>query len=86
MAKGSLTSTVNGMTQSGFGFNAADRSSNVLEYYQPQLKTSGFDIKQSVAAGESGILVAESGGRTVTATVGGSGEKPNVSLMAIQQQ
>lgn len=83
--KGTFTSTTNGATQSGFGFNTTDSVAKVLEYYQTQLKGSGFDIKQSVAAGEGGMLAAENGGRTVTVTVGASGKVTSVSLMTIEK-
>ncbi len=83
--KGTFTSTSKGTTQSGFGFNTADSATKVLEYYQAQLKGSGFDIKQSVTTGQGGMLAAENGGRTVTVTAGASGKETNVSLMTIEK-
>jgi hypothetical protein len=83
--KGTFTSTTNGTTQSAFGFNTPDSVAQVLEYYQTQLKSSGFDIKQSMAAGAGGMIAAENGGRTVTVTVGANGKETSVSLMTIEK-
>jgi len=84
-AKGTFTSTTNGTTQSAFGFNTTDTPAQVMEYYQTQLKTAGFDIKQSMSTGQGGMLAAENGGRTVTVTVGASGKETSVSLMTIEK-
>ncbi len=73
-------------SQSAFGFKTGDAPAKVLEYYQNQLKSSGFTISGTFNSPTGGLISAENGKRTLTVTVGASGNETTGSLMAVEKE
>jgi hypothetical protein len=58
----------------------------VIEYYQNQLKSSGFTISGTFSSPAGGLISAENGKRTLTITVSSSGNETSASLMAVEKE
>jgi hypothetical protein len=84
--KGTFSASNKDGTQSAFGFKTNDAPAKVMEYYQNQLKSSGFNVTQTFSTATGGMMSAENGGRTLTVTVGASGKETSASLMTIEKQ
>ncbi len=86
VAKGTFSSEAKGSKQSVFQVTTKDAPNKVFEYYQGALKTSGFDVKQAFNSPTGGMLIGESGNRTLTVTVGASGSETTASLVAVEKE
>jgi hypothetical protein len=84
--KGTFSSEAKGSKQSVFQVTTKDPPSRVLEYYQSALKTSGFDIKQTVNSPTGGMIIAENGNRTLSVTVAASDNETTASIMAAEKE
>jgi hypothetical protein len=84
--KGTFSAQGKGASQSAFGFTTADPGAKVIEYYQNQLKSSGFTVTQTFASAAGGLITAENGKRTLTVTVSGSGNETSASLIAVEKE
>ena len=71
-----------------FGFKTKDPASQVMTYYQDQLKTAGFNVTTVSSSEQGGIIQGEDTGhkRTVTVTVATSGDTVEASVLAIEKK
>lgn len=84
--KGTFSAQSNGASQSAFGFKTNDAPAKVIDYYQNQLKSAGFTISGTFSSPTGGLVSAENGKRTLTVTVGASGNETSASLMAVEKE
>jgi hypothetical protein len=71
-----------------FGFKTKDSASKVLTYYQDQLKSAGFNVTIVSSNDQGGIVQGEDNDhkRTLTVTVGTSGDTVEASVLAIEKK
>lgn len=83
---GTYSGTANGASQSAFTFKTSDAPAKVMDYYQEQLKTSGFKIMQTFSTAATGMMTAENGNRTITLTTTSSGSETSTNVIAVEKQ
>jgi VCBS repeat-containing protein len=73
--------------QNSFTFKTKDPASQVVAFYQEQLKSGGFTVTQ-VTTDQGGLITGETADkrRTVTVTVGSSAEGAEGSLIAVEKK
>ena len=87
-AQGTLSSQTSEGNTNVFSFKTQDSADKVLDYYQEQLKSAGFNVK-TVGAGASGGMVQgedPTKNRTIIVTVGSSGEGTEGSVSATEKK
>ena len=73
---------------SAFTFTTKDSASKVLSYYQDQLKSAGFSVTLVASSDQGGAVQGEDSGkkRTITVTVGTSGDGTRASILTIEKK
>jgi hypothetical protein len=85
-AKGTFSSEANGSKQQVFSITTSDAPDKVIGYYQNQLKSTGFDVKQVVTTPTGGMVIGQNGNRTLSVTVATSGNETTASLVAVEKE
>src|SRR5690242_1100196 len=75
-------------TTGTYTFKTKDNASQVLSYFENQMKSSGFELTASVKSGDGGMLTGESVDkkRTLMITAGSSGEGTEVGITAAEKK
>jgi hypothetical protein len=82
-----LSQTPEGDSQT-FTFQTTDTSAKVNSYYQEHLKSGGFNLTLVAGGERGGIVQGEDPGhkRTITVTVGTSGDGVQASVLAVEKK
>jgi hypothetical protein len=83
--KGTFSATTKGEMQSAYEFKTPDSPGKVIDYYQNQLKSSGFKVMQTFSSPSAGLMTAENGSRSLTLTLSAPDKETMASLMAVEK-
>jgi hypothetical protein len=86
--QGTVSSQTNEGSSNVFTFKTNDPADKVLDYYQEQLKSAGFNVKTVGAGASGGVVQGEdpTRNRTIVVTVGSSSEGTEGSVSATEKK
>jgi hypothetical protein len=85
---GTFSADSNDGSQNTFTFKTSDATSKVIAFYQEQLKSAGMNVTQMLNGDQGGLITGETAEkkRTITVTIGSSGEGTEGSIMAVEKK